>query len=258
MGVMKIYADTYINLPNIQERLRCLGEDTTLEFLAAPNMVAPQRGPSFRVPQARAGPVMRRSLLQRLIPLMDGCAEFPSDSLYNEDIFIGACLWSNGITLHSWIDIGDEAVFDPSPQTVPFPGTEKAFAATPYARLVSKFDAGSMASLQCIFLVAGLRVSEFEPLHKQMSKSKRWFRNIACVPGGFLFPSLTTTRTYVHGKVVDEPIFSTTVHTTMQQCLLADALYQLDSQGSADFTKPEELLHEWKHPVRVESPVTRS
>eukprot|EP00929_Paragymnodinium_shiwhaense_P093770 TRINITY_DN54031_c0_g1_i1.p1 TRINITY_DN54031_c0_g1~~TRINITY_DN54031_c0_g1_i1.p1 ORF type:complete len:789 (-),score=201.97 TRINITY_DN54031_c0_g1_i1:510-2876(-) len=261
--LVKVALDTYINIERFEDRLRCLATDPQLQYLGMPKIVAlpadNEKGvTNFRVAEKSAGIVMRRSLMNKLPYLLDACMVdegFRHTFIGAEDLAIGTCLWFHGIEIHPWMDPGEEVYWNQVGSIDPSLAVPKGsrYSATYQLVIEKQATQTSLGGLQCVFLVTDVwDPQEMEQLFLLAGKSRRWFKNIACVPGGFSFPELTGATS---GSGLREPIFSPAVRSTMQQCLLQNAFARLTPRVPAGsgvrppmVASPAELAQEWRTP----------
>jgi len=243
----------YVNLANVEERLRCLSFAPNIAYLGTPKLVASGNDPVIRVADSAAGIILRRHLLDKLIFYMESCVTaggFSNAFLEELDVALGICLWIHGIEMHSWLDPAEEVFYRPGSNVIPYPGANSD-QDSPFQRVNAHHGGNSFGTLQCVFIVSGLLAKEVTQLHALLQKSKRWFRNIACIPGGLTFPELTSAHMMVRGQSQSEPVFSPMLRKALQDCFLSKAF---DAYGSAaeaarhGISSPQSLADEWQRP----------
>eukprot|EP00930_Biecheleria_cincta_P039540 TRINITY_DN27174_c0_g2_i1.p1 TRINITY_DN27174_c0_g2~~TRINITY_DN27174_c0_g2_i1.p1 ORF type:complete len:1028 (+),score=149.88 TRINITY_DN27174_c0_g2_i1:223-3084(+) len=182
----------------------------------------------------------------------------------SEEVGLGLCLWWHNVELASWIDTADEVLYDQDLQAIPFEGrrTQPNLA---FSRIETNYDNEKLSLLQCLMIVTGLKTEELDLVHGMYGKSQRWFKNIACTPGGIMFPELTGSLMMTSNGYQKEPIFGKDVFTAIQECFLSDAFDTLwrhqrhavevlgeETAGEASRAlpnSPAELGQEWMNPL---------
>ncbi|CAK0912163.1 unnamed protein product, partial [Prorocentrum cordatum] len=253
---LKVPAGTYVNVPLLSERLRCLGSSRLLRrsYLGvAQALVLEERLSPVWLPAAQAGIAVHRELLDQLPQMFLACARegFHTPLTRQEGGALGLCLSMHNVALQPWVDSAEEAFFD----------SEATEGQSTWARLQGALDvgAGRISRAQCLLVASGLSGPQLEDLHRLVGKSRRWFKNQGCVPGGVSLPELAVQQVVVGGTAMSEPLISVAVRRALQDCLVRDAFVSLSVQprvetASAIPESPAALVTEWIQPRLLEGP----
>ncbi|CAE8599550.1 unnamed protein product, partial [Polarella glacialis] len=263
--VMKVPSTAFVNLASISQRLHCLLSEPSLQYLGVPQVLSMglDEG-SVPVADPAAGIVLHRKLLARVPAILDNCAANPDTAevlALDDHVSLGACLWFAGVELHSWLDQADELILDQKTQGAMFPHPSVVEdPRSSYLRLMHHVAGEKLSQLQCMLIISGLEPGEFDQVQAMFAKSRRWFKNMACVPGGIMMPELTGIVISVHGKNRRKPVFSPVVRKAISEGFLSRAFEALEQGRSGGqslqdaVSSPAALAQEWLDPQLGQGP----
>eukprot|EP00928_Gymnodinium_smaydae_P067047 TRINITY_DN49983_c0_g1_i1.p1 TRINITY_DN49983_c0_g1~~TRINITY_DN49983_c0_g1_i1.p1 ORF type:complete len:672 (-),score=58.12 TRINITY_DN49983_c0_g1_i1:17-2032(-) len=252
--VMKVPAGTYVNIPSVLSRLRCLTRSPDLEYLGTPARFS-SGDYELNIAVAQAGIILRSSLLVRLSQIFSSCAKYEAMSTWQEDVFLGFCLYMSGTVLHTWVDSTEEVFYETAESVIRFDyeTNDKENHAGTHARFVTYFDGIRLSMAQCAMLVSGLSHAELDDIHTMVEKSRRWFRQVACIPSGLGYGEFVVMSSANHASGDSDPSFSPSVVDSLRECVLNEAVAVLQAGPQVNalsvFNSGVSLREEWRHPM---------